>query len=349
MLYQLHQLYPDAPIFTSVYEPEALPMFDKADVRTTWLQKLPFRRKHQLYALLRPWAFRSLDLSEFDVVLTSSSAESKQVRVRPGAVHICYCNTPIRYYWSHYQEYRADPGFGPLNPLVRLVLPLVVKPLRWLDYRAAQRVTYFIANSNTIKDRIKKYYRRDSAVIWPPADLERFAKPKGHNLPRRGFLAVGRQVPYKRIGLAVAACTKLNLPLTVIGRGSEHEKLKAMAGPSVTFLNDVPDDAIASYFHQAEALIFPSEEDFGILPVEAMAAGCPVIAYGVGGARDTVVEGKTGLFFERQTVTALEKTLQNFSRRHFDEAALVKHAAAFSNDRFRYEIESFVNEHLPRA
>lgn len=338
----LHRMFPDAPIYTSVYTPDTMPDFKGLDVRTTWLQKFPFKHKHQLFSLLRPLAFKTLKLGDYDLVISSTTAEAKDIRVRQGALHVCYCNTPTRYYWSHYEEYHQNPGFGILNPIVRLFLPLVVGPLRRLDYREAQKVGHFIANSTTVQKRISDYYKRESVVIHPPVDVKRFklpAKPP----KREGFVVVGRQVPYKRIDLAVAACTQLGRKLVVIGEGSEHDKLKAMAGPTIKFVK-ANDQDLPKYIHQAEALIFPSEEDFGILPVEAMAGGCPVIAYGKGGARDTVIEEKTGLFFAEQTPESLAEVLQHFDYTAFVTANLVEHADQFSFERFANELTQFLTK-----
>lgn len=341
VVFQLHQLFPDAPIYTSVYDPSALPMFNKADVRTTYLQRFPFNHKHQLYAALRPRAFRKLDLSEYDVVISSCSAESKQVKVRKDAVHICYCHTPIRYYWSHYTEYIADPGMGALNPLVRYVLPVIIPFLRKSDYKAAQKVTSFVANSKEVKSRIKKYYDRDSVVISPPVDIERF-EPKKLGGKREGFIIAGRQTPYKRVDLAVEACTRLGLKLTVVGVGPENARLRRLAGPTVNFLTDVSDTDMPKLFHSAAAFIFPPLEDFGIVPIEAMSAGLPVIAFGKGGALDYVVPGKTGEFFKQQTVNSLATALEKFDASKYKEKDIIAHAAKFSNDRFKLEITELV-------
>ncbi len=341
VVYQLHKLFPDAPIYTSVYDPSTLPMFEDADVRTTYLQHLPFKHKHQLYAALRPRAFRSLDLSEYDVVISSSSAESKQVRVRDDAVHVCYCHTPIRYYWSHYYEYISNPSLGVLNPLARYILPIIVPYLRKSDLKAAKNVGYFIANSNEVKGRIKEYYKRNSEVVFPPVDVDRF-EPKKES-KRSGFIIAGRQTAYKRIDLAVEACTQLGLNLKVVGDGPEHSHLKRIAGPTITFETNVNDSQMPKFFHEAEAFIFPSFEDFGIVPIEAMAAGLPIIAYREGGANDYVVEGKTGTFFKKQTVNTLKKILQEFRPKDYSRAKIIAHAQQFSNERFKLEIEEFVN------
>lgn len=331
----MHQAFPNAPIFTSVFEPTGCPPFKDLDVRTTWLQKLPafIRKRHQLYAPLRAHAFRNLDLSEFDVVISISSAEAKAVRVRPGAKHICYCLTPTRYYWSHYQEYKKEPGFGALNPLIRLLLPLFVGWMRRLDLKAAQGVDQFVTLSSEVVTRIKKYYNADSTIIYPPVDMQRFTH-LNISSNRSGFVALGRQVPYKRMDLAVRVCNELGLPLTVFGNGPEHEKLVAMAGPTVKFIVGASDQTIAEALAKAEGFFFPQQEDFGIVQVEAMAAGCPVIAYAKGGALDVVTEGKTGVFFDAQTPQSLAKAVQKLQNTRFAPKVLQTHANSFSEEQF---------------
>lgn len=341
----MHDAFPDAPIYTSVFEPEGCPPFKNLDVRTTWLQKLPrfLRKRHQLFPVFRAQAFRRLDLREYDVVISISSAEAKAVRVRPNARHICYCLTPTRYYWSHYEEYKKEPGFGALNPLVRLALPAFVGRMRELDLRAIDGITDFIAISSAVAERIKKYYNRNSSIIYPPVGMRRF-RNLDITQPRKGFVALGRQVPYKRIDLAVAVCTNLNLPLTVYGNGPEHEKLVAMAGPTVTFVVGAPDEVIATALTKAQGFFFPQEEDFGIVQVEAMAAGCPVIAYAKGGALDVVTEGKTGVFFSEQTPESVAKAVQKLQKMRFAPKILQAHAETFSEEKFISQLHDLVQK-----
>jgi glycosyltransferase involved in cell wall biosynthesis len=339
--------YPDAPIFTSVYDPAGCPGFEKLDVRTTYLQKIPLaKQKHQFFPILRSNAFRKLDLSEYDLVLSSSSADAKAIQVKPGAIHICYCHTPTRYYWSHYEEYVKQPGFGKLDPMIRPVIPPMVKLMRKYDLEAASRVTYFIANSTEVKHRIKTYYHRDSAVLYPPVDTKMFNLGTGK---REGFIVVGRQVPYKRIDLAVAACSKLGLPLTVIGDGSEHHTLQSMAGPTVRFLGRAPDDVLAKELAKAQALIFPSFEDAGITPLDAMASGTPVIAYGQGGVLDSVVPGKTGMFFDSQTTESLMGALKAFNPDDFDAQEIRAHAEQFDESIFIQKLHKLVDQFVAKS
>ncbi|MDB5165957.1 MAG: hypothetical protein JWM37_29, partial [Candidatus Saccharibacteria bacterium] len=281
---ELHRLYPEAPIYTSQYDPAKIDWFKDADVRTTWLQKLPNGLK-KFFPVLRALSFSRLDLSAYDLVITSSGAEAKAIKTGPKTTHVWYCHAPTHYYWRRYDDYLQHPGFGKLDWLARLGLKSLVGPMRKWDYRAAQKPTHVVANSTHTAQEIKKYYGRDATVIFPPVALRSFTPNHG----RHGYLIVGRQTPYKRIDLAVAACTRLGLPLTVVGEGPEHERLQAMAGPTVTFVIEPDDAAVAARMQKAQAFIFPGLDDFGIVAVEALAAGTPVVAYKGGGALDYII------------------------------------------------------------
>ncbi len=337
---ELHRLFPDAPIYTSYCNDEWRRKLD-GKVVTGYLQRWPFSRLRKFLPVLRIWWFSHLNLSGYDLVISSSGAEAKGVRVPAGTMHIGYCHAPTHYYWSRYDEYVQRPGFGALDPIARLGLAFLLKPLRRWDYAAAQRPDYLIANSTHIQQEIKRYYDRDSTVIFPPVDTEFFAHQAGKT-KRAGFVAIGRQTPYKRIDLAVEACTKLDLPLTVIGRGPDHERLVRMAGPTVTFITNASRQDIRYRLQTAEALIFPGLDDFGITPVEAMAAGTPVIAYRGGGALDYVVESKTGLFFDEQTAGSLIKVLKSFSSESFKPKTIQAEAQKFSIQEFRKHMTAFI-------
>lgn len=346
----LHEAFPNAPIYTSVFTPETMPRFKDLDVRTTSLQNLPkpLRKLHKFFPMLRVNAFRKLDLSEFDIIISSSSAESKQVqKTRPNQIHICYCHTPIRYYWSHYNEYRNNPGFGKLNWLVRLAMPLTIPALKKSDYKAAQKVDLFIANSEEVQKRIKKYYNKPSIIIHPPVDVDRFepARTRGDY-----YVALGRQVPYKRIDLAVMAATKLNVKLQVYGNGSEHQRLVDMAGPTVQFFtnrfSDASDSAVTSALNSAKGYIFPAEEDFGIVQVEALAAGAPVIAYGKGGALDIVQDGESGVLFKSQTVSSVVDAIKRAEKIDFLPGTLRRKAKRFDKSLFITKIRKIVSDQL---
>lgn len=351
----LSDMFPDAPIYTSVYEPtpEFRVALEGKDIRTTRLQHLPkrLRKLHKFFPMLRVRAFQELDLSEFDIIISSSTAESKQVRkTRPGQIHICYCHTPIRYYWSHYKEYKRDPGFGWLNWPVRVAMPFFVPPLKKADYQAAQDIDVFIANSTEVQQRIKQYYNRNATVVHPPVDVSRFkpARTRGDY-----YVAVGRQVPYKRIDLAVGAATKLNIPLKVFGNGHEHERLVTMAGPSVEFFTDrfgnASDNAVTEALNHAKGYIFPAEEDFGIVQVEALAAGAPVIGYGKGGTLDIVQDGVSGILFEKQTVDAVIEAIKKAEQTTFLPATLQRKAKRFDTSLFVTKINKIVADSWSKA
>jgi len=342
---ELHKLYPEAPIYTSQYNKNAIPWFDDADIRTTGLQRLPKRLKKFL-PLLRAWSFRRLDLSEYDLVISSSGAEAKGVHTGPNTTHICYCHSPTHYYWIRPDEYLARPGFPRgFNWLARLGLKLLMETLKRWDLQAAKQPDFIIANSTHTQAMIKKYYKRDSTVIFPPVELDRFKLPAASKQPlRHGFVVAGRQTPYKRIDLAIEACNELKVPLIVIGDGPEHRRLEKLADRNVTFLTNVGDHEIGAHFQSALGYIFPGVDDFGIVAVEAMAAGTPVIAYRKGGALDYVVDGKTGLFFDKQDVKSLTKILEAALAKNFKYDAIAEHAEQFSAQSFARNIKAYVTE-----
>lgn len=334
----LLELYPEAPVYTSFLSSRNLPDSVMSwDVRTSFVQKLPFlHRVAQRYMPLFPMAFESFDLSGYDLVISSSSACAKGVLTGPGTTHVCICYTPLRYAW----EPHLDPRFKYSHPAVRAGSSLALHYLRLWDRLAADRVDHFIAISQNIAVKIRKYYRRESTVIYPPVSVERYPVMES---PRTYFLVVSRLVPYKKVELAVEAFTRLGLPLKVAGDGPERERLEAMAGPNVEFLGYVEDAELPRLMSGCLALIFPGEEDFGIVPVEAMAAGRPVIGLGRGGLLETVVDGETGLFFAEPTPESLIGAVARFSPGDYDPAKLSQHAAAFSKERFQREIREFID------
>ena len=337
VLENLVALYPEAPVYTSIYRPEAMPeAYRRWDIRPSWLNRVPgIKRHHQAFLPLYPLAFEGLDLSGYDVVLTNKSGFCHGVVTGPETVHICYCLTPTRYLWR-YQEYAQSEG---LRPVTHALLAPVLLHLRMWDYLAAQRVDRFIAISAEVQRRIAKHYGRESEIVWPPVDVSRFAVA-----PSDGgyYLSVGRLVPYKRVDLAVRACTQLGLPLKVGGTGRDMARLKAMAGPTVEFLGWVPDDELGELMAGCRAFLFPGAEDFGIAPVQAMACGRPVIAYAAGGALDTVVEGVTGSLFSEQSVEALSAALAGFDPARFEAQAIRRHAEQYDAAVFRAKIGSVV-------
>ncbi|MCO5973023.1 glycosyltransferase [Actinoallomurus soli] len=341
VLWSLHKAFPDAPIYTSVFAPRALPQFAQAQVRTSFLQKWPLAAtRHQLYPVLRTFAFESFDFSSYDVVISSCSAEAKGIVTRPETPHICYLHTPTRYYWSDHYRYAKNPGFGPLNPVIRLAMPAFIRHMRMWDLAATARVDAFIANSAFVAQRVEKYYRRNAVVIHPPIQLSRFSI--AGDGPDDFFLIAGRLVPYKRVDLAVRACRDLDLPLVVAGTGSELPRLRAIAGPKTRFTGWVGDTEMAGYYRRARALIHCAEEDFGLIPLESMASGRPVIAFNGGGLQETVVEGLTGTFFDRQTVDSLKDALRRFQGMRFEPEILRDHAARFDEAIFIDKMKDFV-------
>ncbi|RWZ78342.1 MAG: glycosyltransferase family 4 protein [Candidatus Microsaccharimonas sossegonensis] len=333
---ELHKLFPKAPIYTSVYNPEALPGLKNLDIRTTYLQdRLPktLRYRHTLWPTLRAKAFRTLDLSEFDIVISSSSAEAKAVRkTRQGQVHIAYIHTPIRYYWSHYQEFRREFKFGAFTPFIRPIIPMMVKKMRKLDLESIKNIDVLIANSAVTQQRITQYYKRPSTIIHPPVDVDKFTPlPKNE---RSGYILWGRHVPYKRFDLAVEAANQLQVPLTIVGSGPDTERLKKLAGPTVTFVGRVSDKELVHLAQTAKGFLFPNEEDFGISAVEALAAGTPVIAYAKGGALDIVQDGETGVLFKEQTVESLVAAMRRFETLSFLPATLHRKAKRFDKSLF---------------
>jgi glycosyltransferase involved in cell wall biosynthesis len=342
VVYELHQMFPDAPIYTSYATQEWRERLDNKVV-TGFLQRWPFGKLRKFVGVLRIWWFGSLDFSGYDLVISSSgNGEAFGIHTPKGVPHICYCHAPTHYYWRHYDQYLQHPGFGIFNPLARLGLRLLVGPLRRWDLKASKNPDFFAANSTHTKSEIKQFYKREAIVVFPPIDIDRFKVAKEY--PRKGYVTAGRQTPYKRTDLIVNACTKLNVPLTVIGRGPEHEKLKKLAGPNVTFLTGVTDEEMPKHIASAKAFLFAAYEDFGVTPVEALAAGTPVIAYKDGGALDYVVEGKTGMFFPEQTVDSLCKAILESEEISFNHKAIQKHAATFAPSVFRDKLTELVEK-----
>lgn len=332
----LHEIYPDAPIYTSYATKEWQEKLDN-QVITGYLQHWPFSRLRKYLSVLRLWWFRSLDLRDYDLIISSSgNGEAKHIRTPKNAKHMCYCHSPVHFYWSKYDEYMKNPGFGVFNPLVRLGLRLLVGPLKRSDYNVAQQPDVMLANSSHIRAQIKKFYHRDSTVVFPPVDIKRFTPKKEEE--RQGFVIVGRQVPYKRVDLAIKACNKLNLPLTVIGRGPEHHSLREIAGNSIKFISDASDHDVVAALQSSKGFIFCSEEDFGIAPVEALAAGCPVIAYAKGGALDYIQPGINGELFEKQTVSSLIEHIKIFNKRTYSQADVMETAKKFSKESFKKNV-----------
>ncbi len=342
VLETLVAMWPAAPIYTSIYGPALMPDSYRAwDVHTSFMQRLPgVTRHHQVYLPLYPLAFEQFDLSDYELVISNKSAFCHGVITPPETLHISYCLTPTRFLWM-YDAYRQREGIG--RPADWLLRPVLVWLRQW-DRLAADRVDHFIAISRAVQQRIRKFYGRASAIIYPPVDVERFTP--SDRTPGDYYLAGGRLIPYKRVDLAVAAFNQLGLPLLVFGDGRDRRALEAQAGPNVTFLGRVSWDRLVDLYQHCRAFIFPGLEDFGIAPVEAQAAGRPVIAYAGGGALDTIIDGETGALFHEQTPQALAAAVQAFDTAAVSPAACRRNAERFAVDRFRRELTNFVDAKL---
>ena len=342
----LHDMYPDAPVFTSIYWPEQMsPAIRSMDVRTSFMQRLPgVLGRHQAYVAFYPFAFRQFDLSGYDLVISNSSAFAKGVRVPPGGKHLCYCLTPMRWVWN----YRAYVEREQLGRAARAALPPVIRWLRWWDVANSRGVDRFLAISRAVQERIKRYYGRESEIVYPPIDT-------GNLVPRPGppddfYLVISRLLGYKRVDLVVDACTRLGRRLKIAGTNSRLEgALRARAGPTVEFLGRIGDAERADLYARCRASIAAGEDDFGLTPVEANAAGRPAIAYAAGGALDTVVDGETGVHFHEQSVEALTAAIKRSETIAWDGAKLRANAERFGEDVFRRRFVGAVDAVMMRA
>lgn len=336
----LHEMFPKAPIFTCIYNPENLKGFEKAHITTSFIQRLPFAKtKHQLYLNLMPYAYELFDLSSFDIVISSSHACSKGIITKPETLHVCYCHTPMRYAWDNWQSYIEE---YKMNSIFKSIGKNSIHKLRMWDRLAADRVDKFIANSTTTNKRIKKYYGRNSEIIFPAikhGDYRLAERRKGY------FLAVGRLVPYKKFDLIVETFNELGLPLKIVGTGIMESYLRKGAAENIEFLGRVHDDVLKTLYSECEALIFPQVEDLGIAPLEAMASGRPVIAMQEGGALDTIIPNKTGLFFKKQTVRALSQAVEKYieNKRKFSPHFIREYAKKFDESEFENHFMKFLS------
>jgi glycosyltransferase involved in cell wall biosynthesis len=343
VLETLVEMFPQAPVYTSIYWPEGMPeAYRQWDIRTTWMNRLPgIHRQHQPYLLFYPFAFGGLELGEYDLVISNKSAFCLGVRTLPETYHLCYCLTPTRFVWDFDTYVRREQVGGAARRMVRPFLGLL---RRW-EREAAGRVDSFVAISKEIQGRIWRFYGRESDLIYPPVDTGRFA-PTVDGSHDDYFLIVSRLVPYKRLDLAVRAFAGLGLPLWISGSGRDGASLQAMAGSNVRFLGRVSDEELGPLLARCRAFIFPGVEDFGITPVQAMAAGRPVIAYAGGGALDYVVEGVTGTFFYEQTAEALAKAVRQFDDAAYDPVTIRAHAEQFDTGVFKKRVQMFIRERV---
>lgn len=348
---QILRIYPNADLYSLVdFLPEALRFFiQHKPVTTSFIQNLPFARKRfRSYLPLMPLAIEQFDLSQYDLVISSHHAVAKGVLTRPDQLHISYVHTPLRYGWELQHQYLHQAGLdrGLKGKTAGTLTRLILHYMRMWDVLSANRVDRYVANSRYVARRIEKTYRCPAEVIYPPVDTERFLPEKGETFPPREnfYLTVSRFVPYKRVDLTVAAFSQLGLPLVVIGDGASAAALRKAAGPNIRFLGKQPDSVVEDYMQRCKGFIFPPEEDFGITPVEAQAAGAPVIAYAKGGQSETVIEGETGVLFAHQTVESLVHSVRRLQANvdQFCTDRLRKNAERFSLNRFQTQFGDFV-------
>ena len=334
---ELYKMLPGAELLTTVALADKMPAgLRDVPVTTSKMQYLPWMRTlYRLYFPLYPFAVSSLDLSSYDLVISSSSGYMKGVNSNPGAIHICYCHTPPRWIWS-FDSYSSRESFGST---LKAILRSLLLGLRRLDEGAARQPDHFIANSKLVADRIYKAYGRFAEVIFPPIDVNRFAISE---LQSDHFVVLARLVPYKRIDLAVDAFTRMGRKLVVIGSGPALGGLRKNAGPTISFVGRISDEKVEEYVSGCQALIFPGEEDFGMAPLEVASAGRPTIAFGAGGALETVVDGVTGLFFKSQSVESLVEAVQRFDKRAWSQQAIRAHAERFGIDIFQEKMRAFL-------
>ena len=346
MLLALHEIFPEAPLYASVYDAKKAPWAKVfPEVVASFLQKFPLAKSnHEFLAPLMPLAFESFDFSGFDLVISVTSEAAKGIRTGPGTLHICYLLTPTRYLWSGKNFYFKNPPskFGFI-PFFGFLSKPFVKYLRGWDINASERPDKIVAISTAVKNRIQKYYKRESEIIFPPVEMTFSDSSELKRQRKRNYyLIVNRLIPYKKVDLAIRAFNKLEYPLYIVGSGSEEAKLKRIAGSNIKFFGQVDDKKLRKLYSGAKALIMPQEEDFGIVAAEAQSAGVPVIAYKKGGALDTVTPGITGVLFDKQESESLVNAVKKFEKMKFDHKNLTENAKRFSKERFKKEFVDFV-------
>ena len=338
----LCELFPDAPIYTLLHVKGAMsPLIESKTIHTSFLQRFPFvEEKYRMYLPLFPIAINSFDFSGFDLLISTSHCVAKGARPHGNALHLCYCFTPMRYVYEMYDEYfgKGQAGFA-----VRLAMSTAAPLLRAWDRRTAGRVHHFVAISDHVRQRIRRHYGRDAQIIFPPVDTGQF-QPSGKN--EGYYLIVSALVPYKKVDLAVKAFNNTGKRLVIVGKGPDEEKLRRLAGPTVEFAGWKSDDELVSLYAGCTALVFPGEEDFGIVPLEAMASGKPVIAYGKGGTLETVQDGISGVFFYEQTADALEQAVSKTELMRFDPEKIRNRALQFSRDIYKNAMKKFIEEKI---
>lgn len=342
-----HEIWPESPIYTLIYNKKKMPEFKDADIRTSYLQKMPLaKKKWQFYLNQMPFAMEQFDLSEYDIVLSASHVVAKGAITKPSSLHVCYLYSPTRYLWDYMHLYIKEMGITKIGFIDKILKEYIKRRfhiIRGWDYSAGQRPDKIVAISNYIRNRTKKYYRRETDVIYPPVNSELY-QPANESEIEDYFLIVGRQVDYKKTDIVVEAFNKNGLPLVVIGDGPALKKLKAMGNKNIKFLGRISDAEVKKYYAKCRAFIFPQEEDFGITPLEAQSAGRPVIAYRAGGALETVIEGETGEFFDEQTPESIIEAVNKFDHKKFNPNRIRQHALGFDNKVFKENIKKYIED-----
>lgn len=350
VLEALHEIFSEAPLYTAVYNPETAPWAKKFKVIPSFLQKFPLAKsRHEVFPYLMPMAFESFNFDEYDVVISITSEAAKGILTKPQTLHLCYCLTPTRYLWSGYEDYFQNKAF-------RFLTQPIVFYLRSWDKIACQRPDVYLTISENVKKRIKKYYGRESEVVYPPVDLKKFQILPQGGIPLRGtnpksqtdskyFLVVSRlDFGYKKVDLAIEVFNQLGLPLKIIGTGTQMVNLKRKAKRNIEFLGQLTDEQLLSYYQNCQALIFPQEEDFGLVPLETQACGRPVIAFGAGGALETIIAGQTGEFFSPQTGEALIKVIKSFEAGKYKPEDCRQQAEKFGKEIFKERFKEIVEK-----
>lgn len=345
VLSHILEAFPNADIFTSVFFQQWNKIFEWRKITTSFIQKIPFLNKsHKLALTLRPYAFESFDLSEYDIVISSSSAESKWIITKTETLHFCYCHTPTRYFWSHYHEYINMMEFWILNPIWKYLMPKIVHKLRMWDFLASKRVDYFIANSKNTSSRISKYYNKDSRVIYPWIDTSKFYLSEKRDF----YLYVWRCIPYKKFDLIVEAFNKNWKKLILCTNTSNklQKELENKSANNITWVKNPSREVLSKYYSEAKAFLFPPEEDFGLVPVEAMASWTPVIAYWKWWWTETVVENETWIFFDEQSPESLNKAIEIFEKMNFDSNKIKEYSLKFDKENFKKNLIEFIEDKL---
>lgn len=344
ILLALHEIWPHAPLYTAVYDQKRASWADIFSVQTSFLQKIPLSlSNHELFPFLTGYAFESFDFSTYDIVITITSADAKCIITSPKTLHICFCLTPTRYLFSGYREYYDQPGFGILNPLARLSLQLFATPFRKWDYIASQRPDVYLAISHTVASRIKKYYKREAQVIYPPVDTHLFKPAKSKIKHEPYFLIVSRLVPYKKIDYIIEAFNEIPYKLKIIGMGIDEKRLKNRSGKNIDFISsDLTDSKLCWYYQNCTALIFPGVEDFGLTVVEVQSCAKPVMAYAKGGAVESIRAGITGELYKEPTADSFIKALSRFLRKKYSGEACRQNASLFSKEKFQHQFRETV-------